>query len=224
MWLLDKLLGKKEKQRAEKKPAHISRHVIRLETFFLNTLSDLEMYGFESYLIQKFRKDKDEVITQCIKILPETWEGIFFLPCIPQNHLPSERLIARLFQNSRAHGTYSVEHERIQHCVDTPIDPYWIFGIEYQKVKSHQPKKILDQSGGLGLTDNELLLLALHNENWRTKNLIATETLLVKGNIRTPLVFKYNNVDGVPQLCLYDKKDTTRKYLIPIAKCRMQFN
>lgn len=217
-------------------PIEKTERYTRFETFFYNVISDIKgsAFKYDPKSIAKLEKDKNEVITHALKILPKDWEGIFFLPIIPHDRLslitlPHDRLsptslIEILFQNGNARGTYKMSLKKIWDRVKTPKQPYWLIMVEFHAVQEGiPPEKVPYILEKLGLTDNEILSLSQHNENWRKFPLICTETVIEIEKNLISLMFKFNNGLGIPEFVLYDKNDKTRECLVPTVKDRKAF-
>lgn len=219
----DIILMPKEKTKEEIVPKFVNANTIRIHTYILNEIRNLttdnQILGFDykSDYIQALIADIPKVIDYFLKNFGEFKEGIIpVLPCIPENLIPPNQLIANTFTG----GKCNIPMDRIKNSSEIPKKPYWVFLVKVEKITL----------GGLflvdnkeGLTVNELVRVAATKDSlWRNKNnhLVSINSLLDE---ISPVVFRYDLKNERPELCVLTKKDEVRDYYLITCKDRVCF-
>jgi len=204
---LSYLLFKEKKERKEERKSETEKEVIdadtvRLHTHILNTIRNLTVdsqelgFTYESDFIQSLLADIPKVLKyyqQYYGGLPE--EGIIpVLPCIPENLVPPNQLMAASFLK----GRISISSNRMRNLLDIPKRPYWVFMIDIQEI---DPKNF-SISYEKSLTINELIRTATQYEKiWRSRSnqIIATATLVKNEEGKEiPIVFRCDLTHDTP--------------------------
>jgi len=221
------LIFRKKKQeetavKIETSPVDIAS--IRLHTHILNSIRNLTTdskelgFTYENDYIQALLADVPKVIAYYREHFNELHEDIVsVLPCIPENLVPSNQLMATTFMQ----GKYNLPSERMRNAVEIPKKPYWLFLVTLQKV---DPKNMFLDRGRSGLTTNELIRTATHfEETWRSRsNQLISNGSLLDGII--PIVFRYDLSRDVPELCAYSEKVSARDYYLVTCMSRVCFS
>lgn len=183
-----------------------------------NLTTDGQELGFDytSDYIQLLIADIPKVIEHYLNNFGEFTKGtIPVIPCIPENLVPPNQLIATAFMG----GKCSIPLGRIKNTAEIPKKPYWLFDVEIKRISLE--KIFLTEE--IGLTVNEIIRVAvIKDEIWRNtgNHIVGTGSLL---DDISPIIFRYNHSGDHPEIVTHSEKDKARDYYLAYCKNRRSF-
>ncbi|HNU96199.1 MAG TPA: hypothetical protein PKH95_02220 [Candidatus Magasanikbacteria bacterium] len=183
-----------------------------------NLTTDGQELGFDytSDYIQILIADIPKAIEHYLNNFGTFTKGtIPVIPCIPENLVPPNQLIATAFMG----GKCSVPLGRIKNTAEIPKKPYWLFDVEIKRISLE--KIFLTEE--IGLTVNEIIRVAvIKDEIWRNTGnyIVGTGSLL---DDVSPIIFRYNHSGDHPEIVTHSEKDKARDYYLAYCKDRRSF-
>ncbi len=203
-------------------PKIVDAKTFRIHSYIMNEIRSLTTdsqelgFNYKSDYIQLLIADIPKVIQYYLANFDEFKEGVIpAMPCIPENLIPPNQLIANTFMG----GKCSLSLDRIKNTVAIPKKPYWLFEAEVKKVSLE--KIFLAEE--IGLSINELIRFAAYKDNlWRnTSNyMVGTSSLI---DDVAPVIFRYNLKNDHPEISSFNAKEHARDYYLATCKDRVCF-